>query len=489
MEELWGFFKLYVDEDMFVSSFTASGGMLFWLVLLYSNAIFYMIDFYSLVKRKSTAETFAVLAVPCAVSFVGAAMLTMLVHVPAPERTGRFAQALESGSLNQMLLLAAGIYVILWVISLASQLEVVQRKTFLGNLFREKRRKEEVRRWVLFGIPDYLYAAMIVFFSLWRMVAGQSFFAEGHRLLLWIYLYAIYFLCCKIILLSVALVVRIYSAKITVFKWREGKNPSAFLFRYFLFYQSAMVRNLMLFELGILIPLTAALVGDTKGDDLYEAVGMLGFLWLAAVFVILFSAVPAARALEKFAFWGESRRMKEMFCREYFVEEPLFQNDNYTVTRHFLVDELGACAFYYWPALESVSGWVTDKTGSVRTLRFSDRSYCNISKEEAENLAPVFEYAKQWKESNIAQNNTDMQDSTKMANRPYVNQPWVGSPQKMGNPPKVGSPQKMGSPPKVGMKFEEPGAPESAYGNFVKKLAMIVMVIMMLIAGSVNVKF
>ncbi len=484
MEELWGFLKLYADEDMFVSSFTASGGMLFWLVLLYSNAIFYMIDFHSLVKRKSTAETFAVLAVPCAVSFVGAAMLTMLVHVPAPERTGRFAKALESGSLNQMLLLTAGIYVILWFISLASQLEVLQRKTFLGNLFREKRKKEEVRRWVLFGIPDYLYAAMIVFFSLWRMVMGQSFFAGGHRLLLWIYLYAIYFLCCKIILLSVALVVRIYSAKITVFKWREGKNPSAFLFRYFLFYQSAMVRNLLLFELGILIPITAALVSDMGGVSLYEAVGMLGFLWFAAVFVILFSATPAMRALEKFQMWGESRRMKEMFCREYFAEEPLFQNDNYTVTRHFLVDELSSCTLYYWPVLESVSGWVMDKKGSVRTIRFSDRSYCNISKEEAENLAPVFEYAKKWKDSNSMQKDINLQDTTKRQNRvypqslffqgtngPYINQLWVGSPQKMG------------------MKFEEPGAPESAYGNFIKKLAMILVVLIMLAAGSLNVKF
>lgn len=481
MEELWGFFKLYADEDLFASSFTASGGMLFWLVLLYSNAIFYMIDFYSLVKRKSTAETFAVLSVPCAVSFVGAAVLTILVHVPAPERTGRFAKALESGSLNQMLLLAAGIYVILWVISLASQLEVLQRKTFLGKLFREKRRKEEVRRWVLFGIPDYLYAAMIVFFSLWHMVMGQSFFAGGRSLILWIYLYAIYFLCCKIILLSVALVVRIYSAKITVFKWREGKNPSAFLFRYFLFYQSAMVRNLLLFELGILIPLTAALVGDMNGVSLYEAVGMMGFLWLCAVFMILFSAAPAMRALEKFQMWGESRRMKEMFCREYFAEEPLFQNDNYTVTRHFLVDELSSCTLYYWPVLESVSGWVIDKKGSVKTIRFADRSYCNISKEEAESLAPVFEYAKKWKESNLMQGDADMPNGINVqnllnmqrrvypqslffqgTNGPYINQPWWAK------------------------KFEELGAPESAYGNFIKKLAMILVAIMMMATWSLN---
>ncbi len=77
-----------------------------------------------------------------------------------------------------------------------------------------------------------------------------------------------------------------------------------------------------------------------------------------------------------------------------------------------------------------------------------------------------------------------MQDTTKRQNRvypqslffqgtngPYINQLWVGSPQKMG------------------MKFEEPGAPESAYGNFIKKLAMILVVLIMLAAGSLNVKF
>ncbi|MCM1185563.1 MAG: hypothetical protein NC251_07485 [Lachnoclostridium sp.] len=477
MEELWGFLKLYSPDSLAVKSFLTSGGPLLWLVLLYGNAIFYMVDFYNLMKRKSTAETFAILSVPCAISFLGAAMLPLCVHVPAPERTGRFAEALESSELNRMLLLVAGIYIFLWGISLISQLEFFQRKTFLGKLFRERRRKRDVIRWVLFGIPDYLYAGMMIFFSLWRLIAGQSFFARGNSLLLWIYLYAVYLLCCKIILLAVALLVRLYSVKITVFRWREGKNPSAFLFRYFLFYQSAMVRNLMLFECGLLIPITVAALSDTEGADPLEMVGILGFLWLAAIFVILFSALPGMRALEKFQFWGDSRRMKELFCREYFAEEPLFQNDKYTVTRHFLVDELSPCTLYYWSALESISGWVTDKKGSVRTIRFSDKSYCNISKEEAECLAPVFEYAKKWQDNNIAQSNTmqknDTQEQAKIylqsllsqgQNTPSINQPWWAK------------------------KVEEPGAPESAYGNLIKKLAIIVVFIMMMMSSCLNFK-
>lgn len=477
MQELWSFFKLYLDDDLIRSSAGTSEWMLLWIVLLYANVIFYMADFYHLVKRKSTAETFAVLSVPCVVSVMGAAMSPLLVHVPAPEGTGRFAKALESGSLNQMLLLAVSIYVILWSISLASQLEVLKRNSFLGKLFCEKRTKEDVRLWVLSGIPDYLYAAMMLFFSLWRLAAGQSFFAQGHRLLLQIYLYAIYFLCCKMILLAVSLAVRLYSAKITVFKWREGKNPSAFLFRYFLFYQSAMVRNLMLCELGILIPITVALVSDMEGVSLYDAVGMLAFLWFAAVFVILFSATPSMRALEKFQLWGESRRMKELFCREYFVEEPVFKNDAYTVTRHFLVDELSPCTLYYWPVLENVSGWVMDKKGSARTLRFSDRSYCSISKEETENLAPVFEYAKKWQESNHMQDGVSisMQDAANMQHRAYIQNLFSQG----RNTPPINQPW-------WAKKFEEPGAPESAYGNLIKKLAMILVFIIIMMNWSLH---
>lgn len=382
MQEFNSFIKLYLDETYFFN-----GSLVVWMLLLYANVILYMIDFYALVKRKSKGETLSILAIPCLASVCGSAMVSIFVHVPVPGKLDGFSRALESGILNRILLLVGISYGIIWILTLFSQ----------GRLSSGTRSKKEIVRWVLSCIPDYIYTVMIVFFSLWHRLTGKSFFAVGREVILWIYLYAIYFLCCKIILLVLALLVRLYSVRITVFKWREGKNPAAFLFRYFIFYQSAMVRNLLLFELIILVPITFALHDE---GWTFNSVVMMAFLWLCAVFTVLFSAGPVMKALERFQVWGESRRVKEMFCREYFMQEPVFKNENYTVTRHFLVDEQSPCTFYYWPVLKSVSGWVIDEKEYIRTIFFADGTNCKILKPEADSMTPVFEYAKKWQEGN-----------------------------------------------------------------------------------------
>lgn len=380
MQEFYSFIKLYFDEDYFFN-----GSMAVCMLILYANIFLYMMDFYALVKRKSTGETLSILAIPCLASICGSAMVSIFVHVPAPGKLGRFSLILESGSLNEKLFLVGIGYGIIWFLTFFSQ----------GRLSSGKRSKKEILRWVLSCIPDYIFAAMIFFFSLWHRLTGKSFFTVGREVILWVYLYAIYFLCCKIILLVIALMVRLYSVRITAFKWKEGKNPAAFLFRYFIFYRSAMVRNLLLFELIILVPIILAFNGE---DPTFEGMAIVAFLCSCAVFMVLFSAGPVMKALERFRIWGESRRIKEMFCREYFMQEPVYKNADYTVTRHFLIDEQSPCTFYYWPVLKSVGEWVIDEKEYSRTIFFSDGTKCKILKREADSMSPVFEYARKWQE-------------------------------------------------------------------------------------------
>lgn len=388
MEEFLSFLKLYVSDDVFLGN-----SLLIVMLILYGNVGLYLLDFYSVVKRKHTAETVAMMALPVVVSVMGSVFAGLMVQVPNPKHLGKFAAALQSRSLNVSLVLMVVIYLLLWAVTFLSF------GTFsFGKFALKKRKQEDVLRWILSGILDYCFAAMILVCSGWCSISGESLFVSGREWLLWLYLYAFYLLGCKTVLLAVALFVRLYSVRITIFKWKEGKNPSAFLFRYFVFYQNAIVRNTLLVELGILIPLTSALNGE---GWTYEGVGMMGFLWFCGVFVILFSLSPAMNALYKFRAWGEPRRMRELFCHEYFVEEPLCKIEEYTLTRHFLIDNQSPGTFYYWPFVKSVSGWVTDKKGKTRTIYFLEGTNCTISGEETEGLSPIFEYAKKWQEGNV----------------------------------------------------------------------------------------
>lgn len=84
MQELLSFLGSYIGEEDFNNSLWVI------LLLLYAAATFYMIDFYNLVKRKSRAETMGMMAIPFAVSMIGAVLAAMFVRVPAPEYAGCF---------------------------------------------------------------------------------------------------------------------------------------------------------------------------------------------------------------------------------------------------------------------------------------------------------------------------------------------------------------------------------------------------------------
>lgn len=373
MKELLSFFYLYIDD----SNLTAdSFGVIF--ILLHINAIIFILDFYGLMKRKSGKETAAIMAVPGILSLVSATLMGFMIHVPNLEGLDKFALALQNSRLHIMLLGLILLYGALWAASL-----------YFHKIYKNK----NLWRFVLSCTLDYICAAVILICSVSALIQDEASFLFGLQRILWLYLHAVYLLSCKLVLLAVGLVVRLYCSKLTFFRWREGKNAPAFLFRYFAFYQNAMIRGILLFELGILIPFTVAFIKE--GWNLL-ATGIMGFLYLGGAFVTIVNLSPCMNMLDRFGKWGNSFKTKEMFCREYFCEEAVFRNENYTVTRHFLVDEQMPAAVYYWPTLNKVENWSYDKKGKNRSLRFSDGSCCRFSEEEVLSSDQVFQYAKKY---------------------------------------------------------------------------------------------
>uniref|UniRef100_UPI004057B971 hypothetical protein n=1 Tax=Acetatifactor sp. TaxID=1872090 RepID=UPI004057B971 len=246
-----------------------------------------------------------------------------------------------------------------------------------------KRKRKDVHKWLLSCIPDICFSVMILLGAVCQWIVRKDIF-------LWLYLYSIYFLCCKVLLLTIGNVVRIYSLKITVFRWKERKNSTAFLARYFLFYQNAIARNVFLFMFGLLIPLTVLLndVGWTS-----ETASIMGFLYLGALLPLGLSCMPAKAGLNQFAAWGDSERLKRLFCQEYFAEDHLYHDDNFTVTKHFLIEEQRPATVYYWPCLKSISGWIIDKDNRHKSFFFTDGKECRFTPEEAKLSEQVFRYA------------------------------------------------------------------------------------------------
>ena len=116
MKELISFFSLYLQEEYWLGS-----SLWLMLLLLYGNTIFYLIDFYNLVRRKSKAETAAMLAIPGTVSVMGAALAAMFVHVPELGDLEEFFAALDSMGLCTSLFLSAVVYVLLWAVCFSLQ--------------------------------------------------------------------------------------------------------------------------------------------------------------------------------------------------------------------------------------------------------------------------------------------------------------------------------------------------------------------------------
>ena len=114
-----------------------------------------------------------------------------------------------------------------------------------------------------------------------------------------------------------------------------------------------------------------------------------------AVFVVLIVIGPVMRTLSYFYSWGQRKQIRELFCTEYFLMQPVSRNRSFTVTYHFIIDEQDAAGVYYLPLLTDISGWISPKkkAGKWKMLSFADGRTFEVSEHEAEAAKEMLSYA------------------------------------------------------------------------------------------------
>lgn len=370
--ELKNFFQLYIDLE----GGALNGSLESALLVMYANLILYFLDFYQAVKRKSREETLALLSVPFLLSMWGAVLVPIIFSVPKAGNLGAFLKALSDDRLVVLLLMIPVSYGVFCLITCLS---------------RKKQGRKEFYRWIFACIPDYFFCAGIVIGSLGRLALGRGFLAAYGQRILRLYLYCIYFLCCKIILLILMNLIRLYTLRLP-FRWKEGKNAVSFVKRYFLFYQNAMARIALLFGVMVSLSVGAPLALEQEEPPWW---GILLLLFLGGCLwgIFMFATRSVRAGLRKFSEWGNPDRVMELFCREYFIQDALYHNAYFTVTRHFLIAEQYPAQVYFWETLNGVSGRIVDKDGERRQLFFADGQVCHMALEEAEADREVLAYA------------------------------------------------------------------------------------------------
>ena len=159
IEAFLDFFQLYtVDADYLPD---------FWLtmILLYLNAGLYLNDLYNLVKRKSKAETFSLMAIPGVFAVIFVSILSIFAHVPNLQSIASQAKRLSllitaiQPQTNFTLLLIVFLYPILWGI----------------GLLRQRRPEHGSRkRWVLSCIPDYIAWIILILGIGYHLFFGEN---------------------------------------------------------------------------------------------------------------------------------------------------------------------------------------------------------------------------------------------------------------------------------------------------------------------------
>ncbi|MBD5460884.1 MAG: hypothetical protein HDR26_08110, partial [Lachnospiraceae bacterium] len=390
--EIFAFLRLYTDG--------ADESSLLWMplfmALFFLNSGIYIADLYRIVKKKTLEETVIVMLVPITLILTAVLVITMEVYIPRGEELERFAVMLDQGSLAVQLLaavlLCAGIWGVTWLI--------------LRGRYKDGR---ERRKWLLSCIPDYVMAAVVAFVCAYRLVTGENLLRQldgaaeqagaPFPVFLYVFLYLLLLLLSKAALLVLGAFVCLYSAKITCFRWKETKDPVWFFIRYAAFYQNALLRGILVFEIPVLVLLTWAFIDNMSADMMEINV----VLYLGAAFVVFMCLYPTVRAVRLFERWGNRRNLMELFCREYFLEPPVAKGEDYTVTSHFLVDERRAATVFYWKELKEYSrGWSFDKQGWVRHIWFYDGRACTVLKDE-DPAQRVMQCAKTYWETHMLQ--------------------------------------------------------------------------------------
>lgn len=363
----------------------------FWLVigLMFLNIAFYLMDLYALVKKKNGMETFMVMLLPGMITIMAASLFAVLLQLPASAELERVWTQSQSPRLWAELLCLAGLFFALWFLT--------------WRLWRKNREnRQNVVSWILTYSLDFLMAALLTVVGGFGLIggvdllalAGRGMAGLGYNLPLYLFLYGTVALALKTALIVLAGITQVCSMRISRFPYREGHSPTVSFLLYGLLCQNATVRGALVFWIPMLI-FGAWISGEVDRSALKVCFPAL--IVLAFVLYLLFALRPLADNMARFARWGDRKQVLTKFCKEYFLEEPLVKTRDFTVTRHYLVDERGMLQVFSFDVVKEVKkGWVSDpKKGWVRNLFFLDGGCCVVNKNDM-GADEVFKYARQY---------------------------------------------------------------------------------------------
>ncbi|MDE6675830.1 MAG: hypothetical protein K2K19_13655, partial [Acetatifactor sp.] len=336
------------------------------MILLYLNIALYLMDLYALVKKKSPGETVMIMLLPGAITVMGAAMFSFFLQIPANTGLERVWTENVSPRLWMELLGLAGLFAFLWCLTW----RLWQRK-------RENRLR--VVQWIFSYSLDFLMVFLLLVVGAAGLIggvdlpvlAGRLVAGFGYNLFLYLFLYGVAALAFKMGLFLLAGLTQIFSARVSRFPYREGKSPTASFLLYAVLCQNARVRGALAYWIPMLC--FGVWTSSIANEFVFRVIFPI-FIALAFMLYFLIAVRPIAEDMARFSKWGDRKQVLAQFCREYFLEEPLIKNRDFTVTRHFLADERGMIEVFSFDALANVNGgWVSDsKNGWVRVLPFLD---------------------------------------------------------------------------------------------------------------------
>lgn len=389
----------------------------YFLVLLCGFSILsYCLDIYQLVKRTTMTETLIGMLLPGMAALSGAVWLTEYGSLPSAQALAELAGQPFSLALSVQLASCAALFVFVFAMTRLywrkNGQERSGEKEKRGGWGKEGKAREaggerkggkkikggtKEWRWIATYALDFLTALMAFAAGCYGVYTnvvfhrGRNLFA-GCSALYGIFLYLLPLLLFKMVLLLLLALLRVYGARITVFPYRQGMDAGRYLYRWLLLYRCPLLREVLVFFLVTGFFLVKAAEEVSREDALMAAAvfGILaaGYLWAA----VRRSVAP----LRKFRMWGNSghpgqleqseqfkhcEHLKEQFCREYFCEELLFRDEEYTLTRNFLVEEKNFAGIFYLGDMRYLpSGWMHDGKKWLRVINFRDGSRISLEK-------------------------------------------------------------------------------------------------------------
>lgn len=317
------------------------------------NAIFWLLDLYPLVKKKSRRETVAVMLLPGFIFVSVAVISSLMLGITTGKAIGNGLPFMGKRVCIELLILAL-LFLAAWF--LAMRLRGSRNDTWKRRLF-----------WALSYVPDLIVVGCILTVSLSRLIGGtyllpklwslsQTLGFTSYNIFAWLYIYGIVTLLIRLALLLVAIFTRLISMRIPEGAYRENTHPTRRFLWYAAVCQNAYLRGVLAFFVPLNLYMAAMAFMDEPDlpQEIVIFVGLMSFFVAVAFTAALIALKPTVGNLRRFSKWGDRQELLEQFCREYFNETPVFRTSDYTVTRHFLVDERSTVDVYY---LEMLKGW------------------------------------------------------------------------------------------------------------------------------------